>query len=64
MILQWFEKLVGGLRMIDKEELKRKGAVCGWDMNSFVINVQTYLPWCVLYTPLSQFRKREEKSRS
>jgi glycine/D-amino acid oxidase-like deaminating enzyme len=41
----WFEKLVGGLRMLGEEEVKRKGAVFGWDMDSFVINVQVYLPW-------------------
>ena len=41
----WFEKLVGGLRMIDQEELKRKGAVVRWDVDSFLINVQIYLPW-------------------
>lgn len=43
--LQWFEKLVGGLRMVDEGELRLKGAAFGWDMNSFVINVQVYLPW-------------------
>jgi glycine/D-amino acid oxidase-like deaminating enzyme len=41
----WFEKLVGGLRMVSEEELKKTGAVFGWDWNSFVIDVQKYLPW-------------------
>jgi D-amino-acid oxidase len=41
----WYEKLVGGLRMVSEEELKNNGAVFGWDWNSFIINVQMYLPW-------------------
>jgi D-amino-acid oxidase len=45
----WFEELVGGLRMLGEEELKSTGAVFGWDWDSFVINVQTYLPWYVVW---------------
>ena len=41
----WYEKLVGGLRPVSEEVLKKHGVVFGWDWNSFVINVQTYLPW-------------------
>jgi D-amino-acid oxidase len=42
----WFEELVGGLEAIGKEELPG-GTVFGFEMASFVINVQMYLPWCV-----------------
>jgi D-amino-acid oxidase len=42
----WFEELVGGLEAIKKEELP-EGTVFGFEMASFVINVQMYLPWCV-----------------
>lgn len=40
----WFEELVGGLQEIKKEELP-EGTVFGYEMASFVINVQMYLPW-------------------
>ncbi|CAI6270362.1 unnamed protein product [Periconia digitata] len=40
----WFEDLVGGLRNIEKEELP-KGTAFGFEMASFVIDVQRYLPW-------------------
>ena len=43
----WFEELVGGLQEIEKEELP-EGTVFGFEMASFVINVQMYLPWWVL----------------
>jgi D-amino-acid oxidase len=42
----WFEELVGGLEVIRSEELP-EGTVFGFEMASFVINVQMYLPWCV-----------------
>jgi hypothetical protein len=40
----WFEDLVGGLRKIEKDELP-SGTVFGFEMASFVIDVQRYLPW-------------------
>jgi D-amino-acid oxidase len=40
----WFEDLVGGLREIEKDELP-KGTAFGYEMASFVIDVQRYLPW-------------------
>jgi D-amino-acid oxidase len=42
----WFEELVGGLEVIRSEGLP-EGTVFGFEMASFVINVQMYLPWCV-----------------
>ncbi|KAH7322455.1 hypothetical protein B0I35DRAFT_389355 [Stachybotrys elegans] len=40
----WFEELVGGLKKIEQEELP-DGCAFGFEMASFVINVQQYLPW-------------------
>lgn len=40
----WFEELVGGLSKIEKDELPA-GSVFGFEMASFVIDVQIYLPW-------------------
>lgn len=40
----WFERLVGGLRKIDERELP-DGTAFGFEMASFVIDVQKYLPW-------------------
>ncbi|KAM0699011.1 hypothetical protein Q7P36_001057 [Cladosporium allicinum] len=40
----WFEELVGGLEAIGEGELPA-GTVFGFEMASFVINVQMYLPW-------------------
>ena len=40
----WFEKLVGGLEKIPEEELP-SGTAFGYEMASFVIDVQRYLPW-------------------
>lgn len=40
----WFEELVGGLRPIEKHELPAKAAF-GFEMASFVLDVQRYLPW-------------------
>lgn len=40
----WFEDLVGGLKKIDETELP-SGTVFGYEMASFVIDVQKYLPW-------------------
>ncbi|KAF2998795.1 hypothetical protein E8E13_000619 [Curvularia kusanoi] len=40
----WFEDLVGGLRKIEKNELPLE-TVFGFEMASFVIDVQKYLPW-------------------
>ncbi|KAJ5895308.1 hypothetical protein N7495_006999 [Penicillium taxi] len=40
----WFEDLVGGLIPIEKEDLP-SGAVFGFEMASFVMDVQRYLPW-------------------
>jgi D-amino-acid oxidase len=42
----WFEDLVGGLIEIPKEELP-SGCAFGFEMASFVIDVQKYLPWYV-----------------
>ncbi|KAL1861098.1 hypothetical protein Plec18170_001613 [Paecilomyces lecythidis] len=40
----WFEKLVGGLKKIEEKDLPR-GCAFGFEMDSFVIDVQKYLPW-------------------
>jgi D-amino-acid oxidase len=40
----WFEDLVGGLKKIEKDKLP-KGTAFGFEMASFVIDVQRYLPW-------------------
>lgn len=40
----WFEELVGGLKKIKEEDLP-SGTVFGFEMASFVIDVQKYLPW-------------------
>jgi len=40
----WYEKLVGGLRPIPDAELPA-GAKFGFELSTFVINVQSYLPW-------------------
>jgi D-amino-acid oxidase len=40
----WFEELVGGLKTIEKDKLP-KGTAFGFEMASFVIDVQKYLPW-------------------
>ncbi|SCV57853.1 related to D-amino-acid oxidase [Fusarium fujikuroi] len=40
----WFEDLVGGLKKIEKDELP-EGTAFGFEMASFVIDVQKYLPW-------------------
>lgn len=42
----WFDELVGGLRKVGKEELPN-GCVFGFEMPTFVIDVQRYLPWSV-----------------
>lgn len=40
----WFEELVGGLTKIDEKDLP-SGTSFGYEMASFVIDVQRYLPW-------------------
>ncbi|KAL1875713.1 hypothetical protein VTK73DRAFT_9902 [Phialemonium thermophilum] len=40
----WFEELVGGLTKIEEKDLP-SGTVFGFEMASFVIDVQKYLPW-------------------
>lgn len=40
----WYEDLVGGLRYLEKGDLP-DGAVFGFDLDTFVIDTQTYLPW-------------------
>jgi D-amino-acid oxidase len=42
----WFEDLVGGLEKIEKQDLP-DGTAFGYEMASFVIDVQKYLPWYV-----------------
>jgi hypothetical protein len=42
----WFEELVGGLTKIEPQDLPA-GTVFGFEMASFVIDVQRYLPWYV-----------------
>lgn len=39
----WYEGLTG-LRWLAKGEL-RAGAVCGYEAETFVVDVQVYLPW-------------------
>jgi len=39
----WYEDLVGGFKKLEGEDLK--GALWGYDMSSFVIDVPIYLPW-------------------
>jgi hypothetical protein len=46
----WFEELVSGLEAIGKDELP-EGTVFGFEMASFVINVQMYLPWWAFVSP-------------
>jgi hypothetical protein len=40
----WFGELVGGLERVEETELPA-GTVFGFEMASFVVNVQMYLPW-------------------
>lgn len=40
----WYEKLVGGLRLVPKSQTP-DGAFFGYEMSTFLINVQVYLPW-------------------
>ncbi|KAF4999976.1 hypothetical protein F66182_16262 [Fusarium sp. NRRL 66182] len=40
----WYEKLVGGLHEVPKHELPQ-GSNFGYDLSTFMINVQSYLPW-------------------
>ncbi|KAH8892652.1 putative D-amino acid oxidase [Thozetella sp. PMI_491] len=40
----WYEKLVGGLRMLPRDALP-SGAKFGYEADSFVVNTQIYLPW-------------------
>ena len=40
----WYEKLVGGLYEVPKHELPQ-GSNFGYDLSTFMINVQSYLPW-------------------
>ena len=40
----WFDSLVGGVKMMKKEELP-EGTKFGFDMSTFVIDTQVYLPW-------------------
>ncbi|KAE8324446.1 putative D-amino acid oxidase [Aspergillus sergii] len=40
----WFEDLVGGLKPIEKDNLP-SGAAFGFEMASFVLDTQRYLPW-------------------
>lgn len=40
----WFEDLVGGLQKIEEKDLP-SGTAFGFEMASFVIDVQKYLPW-------------------
>ncbi|RSM12378.1 hypothetical protein CEP52_002560 [Fusarium oligoseptatum] len=40
----WFQDLVGGLRKIEGSDLP-EGTAFGFEMASFVIDVQKYLPW-------------------
>jgi D-amino-acid oxidase len=42
----WYENLAG-MRMLNEEEVKAnaQGAKFGYECQSFVINVQVYLPW-------------------
>jgi D-amino-acid oxidase len=40
----WFDGLVGGLKFLEGERLA-EGSVFGFKCDTFVINVQVYLPW-------------------
>lgn len=40
----WYEKLVGGLKVLEKSEVP-EGASWAMELDTFVINVQSYLPW-------------------
>lgn len=42
----WYEKLVGGVKQIPTESLPT-GAVFGYEIPTFVVDVQRYLPWYV-----------------
>lgn len=40
----WYDELVGGLRYTDRKDLP-PGSCFGFEFDSFVIDVQRYLPW-------------------
>ncbi|KAG9590657.1 putative D-amino acid oxidase, partial [Aureobasidium melanogenum] len=40
----WYEELVGGVRMLERDELPQ-GAKFGCDLKTFVVDTQVYLPW-------------------
>ncbi|KAL1304348.1 hypothetical protein AAFC00_000746 [Neodothiora populina] len=40
----WYESLVGGLRMIPSRDLP-SGVAFGYELDTFVIDTQVYLPW-------------------
>lgn len=40
----WYDDLVGGIRAIPEKELP-EDAQFGYELGTFVINVQSYLPW-------------------
>ena len=40
----WYEKLLGGIRMLKDKELP-KGARFGCELDTFVVDTQVYLPW-------------------
>lgn len=48
----WYEELVGGLKEIEQQDLP-EGTVFGFEMASFVIDVQKYLPWYVTRASLN-----------
>ena len=51
----WYGKLTGGIRDVAKSELPKESNF-GFEINTFIVNVTSYLPWCVLIPPLSLFR--------
>jgi D-amino-acid oxidase len=40
----WYENLAGGIRYLAQDQLP-EGAKFGFDVNTFIVNVQKYLPW-------------------
>lgn len=40
----WYEEMVGGLREVGEGELP-EGSRFGFEMDTFVVNVSSYLPW-------------------
>lgn len=43
----WYDKMVGGIRPVTKENGLPEGAGFGFEIDTFVLDTGAYLPWCV-----------------